>query len=166
VLVGLFLMVLVLLSGCDNKPENNIQWQLPLQAPEDVHVSDLHAVLPAWAAAREGRVDLVFLHKNTARKSVVSVVKGQPATFKGWQVRVLGLAQGLRIKSGAFLDDESVHNAAAFVELLRDDKLMYRGWLYQEFPELFGLDDAGWKIWLKDVSIQPVLLKNEKNRLP
>ncbi|MBN4082435.1 DUF2155 domain-containing protein, partial [Mariprofundus ferrooxydans] len=76
------MMVLILCSGCDNKQENNIQWQLPLQAPEDVHVSDLHAVLPAWAAAREGRVDLVFLHKITARKTVVSVVKGQAATFK------------------------------------------------------------------------------------
>ncbi len=159
VLVGLFLMVLFLCSGCDNKQENDIQWQLPLQAPEDVHVSDLHAVLPAWAMAREGRVDLVFLHKNTARKSVVSVVKGQSASFQDWEIRVLGLAQGLRVKSGAFLDDKNVHNAAAFVELLRDDKLMYRGWLYLDFPELFGLDDPGWKIWLKDVSIQPVLLE-------
>jgi len=167
VLVGLFLMVLILLSGCDNKPENNIQWQLPLQAPEDAHVSDLHAQLPEWAKAREGHVDLVFLHKNTARKAVVSVVKGQQVSFNKWQIRVLGLAQGLRVKSGAFLDDESVHNAAAFVELLRDDKLMYRGWLYQEFPELFGLDDAAWKIWLKDVNIQPILLdEHEKIRLP
>ncbi len=161
--IGLLLMVLVLCSSCDNKQENNIQWQLPLQAPEDVHQSDLHAVLPEWAAAREGHIDLVFLHKNTARKAVVSVVKGQQASFQNWQIRVLGLAQGLRVKSGAFLDDESVHNAAAFVELVRDDKLMYRGWLYQEFPELFGLDDAGWKIWLKDVNIQPI---EEQNRLP
>ena len=159
--IGLLLMVLVLCSGCENKPENNIQWQLPLQAPEDVHQSDLHAVLPEWAAAREGHIDLVFLHKNTARKSLVSVVKGQVVSFESWKIRVLGLAQGLRVKSGAFLDDKSVHNAAAFVELLRDDKLMYRGWLYQEFPELFGLDDAGWKVWLKSVNIQPVLLERK-----
>ncbi|MDQ6967534.1 MAG: DUF2155 domain-containing protein [Mariprofundaceae bacterium] len=149
-------MVLVLCSGCDNKQENNIQWQLPLQVPKDVHVSDLHAVLPAWAEAREGHIDLFFLHKDTARKTVVSVVKGQPVEFGIWKIRVLGLAQGLRVKSGSFLDDENVHNAAAFVELLKDDKLMYRGWLYQDFPELFGLDDAGWKIWLKDVNIQPL----------
>ncbi|GEM_PF-1425764 len=154
--VGLFLMVLVLCSGCDNKQENNIQWQLPLQAPEDAHQSDSNAALPEWAAAREGQVDLVFLHKNTARKSVVSVVKGQQVSFQHWKIRVLGLAQGLRIKSGAFLDDKNVHNAAAFVELVRDGKLMYHGWLFQEFPELFGLDNPSWKVWLKDMTIQPV----------
>jgi len=159
-------MVLVLCSGCDNKQDNDIQWQLPLQAPEDAHASSVDAELPEWAAMRQGSVELVFLHKNTARKTLVSVVKGQDVEIQAWRVRVLGLAQGLRVKSGALLDDESLHNAAAFVELIQDGKLVYRGWLYQDFPELFGLDDPNWKVWLKEVIIQPASPEENESTLP
>ncbi|MDQ6953826.1 MAG: DUF2155 domain-containing protein [Mariprofundaceae bacterium] len=150
-------MVLILCTGCDNKQQNSIQWQLPLQAPEDAHTAKIYADMPAWAGLNQGQIELVFLHKNTARKTVISVSKGQVVSFKNWRIRVLGLAQGLRIKSGALLDDPDMHNAAAFVALENNEKLVYRGWFYQEFPELFGLDDPNWKVWLKSMNIQPDL---------
>jgi len=167
-LAGLFLLVLFLCTGCENKQENSIQWQLPLQAPEDAHAANPVAVLPDWASANEGAVDLMVLHKNTARITVLHVEKGQVLDVDGWRIRLLGLAHGLRVKSGAFIDDESVHNAAAFVELIRDQQVLYRGWLYLDFPELFGLDDAGWKVWLKSVSVQPSSSEDKKleSRLP
>ena len=155
--IGLIAMVIFLCTGCDQKQEAGIDWQLPLQAPQDLHASQNVEVVPAWASLRKGSIVLSFLHKNTARVTDVQVVKGQEMTSKGWTIRVLGLAQGLRVESGAFLDDENVHNAAALVELIRDGKLKYRGWLYQDFPELFGLDDPSWKVWLKEIDIQPVL---------
>ena len=56
--------------------------------------------------------------------------------------------------SGTFIEDENVHNPAAFVELTYKGELVYRGWLYQEFPELFGPDTPGWKLWLKAVTVR------------
>jgi hypothetical protein len=152
--IGLVLLVLILCSGCEQQKENTIKWQLPLEAPEDMHVSKPDMEVPAWATEMQGKVTLAFLHKNTAQTTHVSVVKGDTADVDGWQVNVLGLASGLRINKGAFLNDESVHNAAAFVELKLKGKLMYRGWLYKEFPELFGLDNPSWKVWLDEVYIQ------------
>ena len=153
--IGLLLLVLILCSGCEQQKENSIQWQLPLEAPEDMHISKGDANVPAWSAAMQGDVKLMFLHKNTAQTKLVSVTKGQVVRVGKWEVSVLGLASGLRTDHGAFLNDESVHNAAAFVELKLKGKLVYRGWLYQDFPELFGLDDPSWKVWLKEVTIHP-----------
>ena len=153
--IGLALLVLILCSGCEQQKENSIQWQLPLEAPEDMHRSKGDATLPAWASDMQGDIKLVFLQKNTAQTKVVSVVKGQVVHTGDWQINVLGLASGLRIDHGAFLNDKSVHNAAAFVELKLKDKLLYRGWLFQAFPELFGLDHPSWKVWLKEVNIHP-----------
>ncbi|MDX8398575.1 MAG: DUF2155 domain-containing protein [Mariprofundaceae bacterium] len=147
--------MLFLCTGCDKQQEAGIAWQLPLQAPQDAHKAIEDSHLPEWAGLNQGEVVLMFLHKNTAQVQAVPVTKGQTVTFGIWDVRVLGLAQGLRIKSGAFLNDESVHNAAAFIELIKNGQIVYRGWLYKDFPELFGLDDPSWKVWVKDVSIQP-----------
>jgi len=59
------------------------------------------------------------------------------------------------VKNKAFLNDQNVDNPAALVEIRQDDKLIYRGWLYEKFPELFGMDNSEWKVWLKSITIRP-----------
>jgi len=146
-----------LLSGCDSRQQvDQIEWQLPLEAPSDPHGTQMDAhALPEWASQRQGTAEIVWLQKSTTRVFTVKMAMGEQAEVEGWKIRLLGLAEGLRIQSGAFLDDPNVHNAAAFVEISRDGNVAYRGWLYEEFPELFGLDDPEWKVWLKTISVQP-----------
>jgi len=150
----LIFMVVFLCSGCSDTKNNSIHWQLPLPAPTDLHRVKGMEELPDWAAHIEGEATLVFLHRNTAQISEVSILKGEGVGFKDWHVRVLGLAQGLRVQSGSLLNDLTVHNAASFVELSQGGIVMYRGWMYQEFPELFGLDNSNWKVWLKGVTFR------------
>lgn len=146
---------LLLLSGCDSHDKATIQWQLPLTAPEDPHGGqDDQALLPEWATAVEGNASLMFLQTTTARSFNVDAIKDEKMMFHDWDITLLGLANGLRTQSGAFIDDENVHNPAAFVELSYKGDLIYRGWLYQEFPELFGPDIPGWKLWLKAVTVR------------
>ena len=146
----------VLLGACDRqKPEQKIQWQLPMATPQDPHGAGTSQTLPDWARAIHGSVSIAMLHTDTAQTFQVDVGEGKPVTREGFSFRLLGLAQGLRIKGGAFIDDKNVHNPAAFMEISRDGKVIYHGWLYQEFPELFGPDIVDWKIWVKGISIQP-----------
>ncbi len=141
------------LAGCDRQQPQRIAWQLPLEAPADPHGADARQELPDWAAKAEGGAELALLDKRTARVTPIPLQMGQSFDKGGLSVRLLGLARGLRIRSGAYIDDENVHNPAAFVEVGHDGKVAYRGWLYRDFPELFGPDLAGWKLWLKSVSI-------------
>ena len=168
-LAALFLAGLLLLTGCDRKESSQIQWQLPLEAPEDPHgVQQDERALPEWAASAVGDATLVWLEKSTARLTPIMVAMNEQATWHGWNVRLLGLANGLRLQTGAYIDDENVHNPAAFVEVSRNGAVVYRGWLYQEFPELFGPDDPDWKLWLKAISVQPPAEEETegKNMLP
>jgi hypothetical protein len=144
----------LLLSSCNQQKTEQIQWQLPLATPQDPHGANVTQTLPDWAAAEHGSADIALLHTNTAEVFDVSVSEGPPVISNGFSIQLLGLAQGLRIKSGAFIDDKNVHNPAAFVEISKDGKVIYHGWLYQDFPELFGPDIVEWKIWAKDISIQ------------
>jgi hypothetical protein len=154
-LAGSVLILMVLLLGsCDQQKAEQIQWQLPLATPQDPHGASVTQALPDWAAAEHGSADIALLHTDTAQVFDVSVSEGPPVESQGFSIQLLGLAQGLRIKSGAFIDDQNVHNPAAFVEISKDGKVIYHGWLYQNFPELFGPDIAEWKIWAKDISIQ------------
>ncbi|MDX8403549.1 MAG: DUF2155 domain-containing protein [Mariprofundaceae bacterium] len=154
-LLSVALFFLLLLSGCDSHDKATIQWQLPLTAPEDPHGGqDDQATLPEWATSVKGSASLMFLQTTTARSFDVDVIKDEKKMFHDWDVTLLGLANGLRTQSGAFIDDKNVHNPAAFVELSYKNKLVYRGWLYQEFPELFGPDTPGWKLWLKAVTVR------------
>ncbi len=143
----------LLLGGCDRQQPQTIAWQLPLEAPTDPHGADARQNLPDWAARAGGQAELMLLAKHTARTTSVPLRMGQTFAAAGISIRLMGLARGLRIRSGAYIDDENVHNPAAFVEVGRDGKVVYRGWLYQDFPELFGPDLADWKLWLKSVSI-------------
>jgi len=154
-LVGLILMVLCFCSGCDKtQTHESIHWQLPLQSSDDSHAQNHADVLPEWASSESGSIVLTFLHRNTAKVNHMSLSKGDEVYLDGWNVRLLGLAKGLRIQSGKMIDDLSVDNPAAFVELTLDGHLEYRGWLYQDFPELFGLDNPNWKVWLKVVTFR------------
>ncbi|RMH60532.1 MAG: DUF2155 domain-containing protein [Zetaproteobacteria bacterium] len=143
------------LFGCDEQPERKIKWHEPLATGNDPHAT-IHADLPDWASKRKGFADLVWLDKSTARTYRYHVPTGEAVKMQGFVVRVLGLASGLRnTSSGTFLDDENVDNPAAFVEISQQGKLRYRGWLYVKFPELFGMDDPLWKVWLEGIKLRP-----------
>jgi len=148
--------VALLLAGCGDSGREHIKWQLPLEAPADQHGSEhMASELPAWAANRQGSVEIRMLEKSSTQLFEGRIAMNGKVRLRDLEIRLLGLAQGLRMKSGTFIDDDNVHNAAAFVEISREGRQVYRGWLYQEFPEMFGPDTPDWKVWLKSVSLQP-----------
>jgi len=154
--LALIIIALLMLSACEQQKPEQIQWQLPLEAPADPHSSSQNVSIPDWAVARQGEAELVWLQKTTTRVTHAKLALGSRTMVDDWDIRLLGLASGLRIKNKAFLNDENMDNAAALVEISRDGKVIYRGWLYEKFPELFGLDDPEWKVWLKGITLQPV----------
>jgi len=146
---------LALLSACGGDERETIQWQLPLTAPEDPHgMQDDQEVLPEWVTGNKGTAKLEFLQTGTARTYDVEVISDDRKLFLDWDIVLLGLSNGLRTQNGSFIEDENVHNPAAFVELAYKGTPVYRGWIYQEFPELFGPDIPGWKLWLKGVTVR------------
>ncbi|OIO68318.1 MAG: DUF2155 domain-containing protein [Zetaproteobacteria bacterium CG_4_9_14_3_um_filter_49_83] len=151
----------VALGGCEAENESNIAWQLPLQAPNDPHAAKEQAVLPEWAGASQGSVVLVFLNKETTKVESIKVETGQAVSMNGWEIQLLAVAKGLQVNENTFIDEKSVHNPAAFVALTLDGTLKYRGWLYQEFQELFGLDDSVWKVWINDVIVRAAVSEGE-----
>ena len=150
----LLLICSLIVSGCEQKQEHKIEWQLPLGVQESPHGSQNGGTLPAWASSTEGSAELIWLHKDTAKTYSLKIQTGETKVFEGWQVTLLGLASGLRVENKTFHNDKKMHNPAAFVEISRDDKVQYRGWLYQEFPELFGMDNPHWKVWLKMIMLR------------
>jgi len=153
--LALIVIALLMLSACEQQKPEQIQWQLPLEAPADPHSSNQNVTVPDWAIARQGEAELVWLQKTTTRITHAKLALGGRTSIQDWDIRLLGLASGLRVKNKAFLNDENVDNPAALVEINRDGKLIYRGWLYENFPELFGLDDPEWKVWLKGITLRP-----------
>ncbi len=148
-------MLIASLGACDDRKPEEIQWQLPLEAPEDPHGGGRMQIVPEWATLNRGDAEFVWLQKHTAQRFAVRVASDAEAGVGGWRIQLLGLASGLRIENNAFLDDENVDNPAAFVRISRDGRPVYTGWLYQKFPELFGLDDPVWKVWLKGINLRP-----------
>jgi len=144
----------LLIVGCGQQESEQIEWQLPLSAPSDPHGSRVQQDLPDWAAEQTGHADLMLLQKSTTRLTPIGLDIGGEFDVGKIHLRLLGLANGLRLHSGSYIDDENVHNPAAFVEVSLAGKMIYRGWLYQEFPELFGPDMADWKLGLKSINIQ------------
>jgi len=141
------------LSACDDEKATQIDWQLPLAAPDDSHGAQVAQSLPEWAEQATGSAELVLLQKDKARLFTLGLESGLEVEFQEMHFRLLGLAEGLRMKSGTYIEDKSVHNPAAFVEISRQGRQVYRGWLYQEFPELFGPDMENWKVSLRGVVI-------------
>ncbi len=151
------------LNGCDNEKTTQIDWQLPLAAPDDPHGAQADQPLPDWAEQVTGSAELVLLQKDKARLFNVGLESGQEVVFQDMHFRLLGLAEGLRMKSGTYIEDKNVHNPAAFVEISRQGRQVYRGWLYQEFPELFGPDMANWKVSLHGVVITPPEIQTDSD---
>ncbi len=161
---GLFLrfglvFCILFLGACKQQEAKQIQWQLPLSAPTDPHGVQSKQVLPDWAAKQKGRASLELLQKSTSRIFSLDLASGDKMNLNRIQIRLLGLAHGLRIKSGSYIDDKNVHNPAAFVQVSLTDRIIYRGWVYQEFPELFGPDMADWKLTLRGTSIETAVEK-------
>ena len=142
-------------TACDGEKAKEIEWQLPLSVPADPHASSKGKQLPEWATLVQGNATVVLLEKSTARLFAVTLENGSEAKSNDWTVHLQGLAQGIRIKDHTFINDEQVQNPAGFVTLYYQDTKMYEGWLYQEFPELFGMDNSDWKVWIKDVTMPP-----------
>ncbi len=153
--LSLIIIALLVLSSCEQQKPEQIHWQLPLEAPADPHSSNQDVSVPDWAVSRQGEAELVWLEKNTTRITHIKLALGGSTSVQDWNIRLLGLASGLRVKNKAFLNDKNVDNAAALVEISRNGKTVYRGWLYEKFPELFGLDDPEWKVWLKGITLRP-----------
>jgi len=153
--IAVIATALLILSACEQQKSEQIQWQLPLEAPDDPHASSINEALPDWAASQQGKADVVWLQKSTTKVIHTSLAVGDKISVKDWDIQLLGLAAGLRIKNKAFQNDENVDNPAAFVEISRDGKVHYRGWLFVKFPELFGIDDPEWKVWLKSITLRP-----------
>ncbi|RLL54019.1 DUF2155 domain-containing protein [Mariprofundus sp. EBB-1] len=144
------------ITACEQQQAEQIEWQLPLAAPEDPHGSKNQVnTIPDWAVARQGEAEVVWLEKNTTQRFTTKLALGGSSHLKNWDIQLLGLASGLRVQNSAFINDENVDNAAALVELRRDGELIYRGWLYEQFPELFGMDNPEWKVWLKGITLRP-----------
>jgi len=156
----------LLLSACEEEKSSKIEWQLPLEAPEDLHGGIQDMMVPEWAAAAEGDAELVWLQKSTTKLFPVRIAQHATLKVEGWDIELLGLANGLRIQNNAFLNDENVDNPAAFVRISRDGTQVYSGWLYAKFPELFGLDDPEWKVWLKGVNVRAPSEEGSQNKLP
>ncbi|MDQ7004190.1 MAG: DUF2155 domain-containing protein [Ghiorsea sp.] len=150
------------LTSCDGEKSKEIAWQLPLSVPDDPHAATAGHKLPDWATKIEGKVKIVFLQKSTTRLFAVEVEKGNTQTSGDWQVMLLGLAEGLRIKGHTLINDENVANPAAYVRLTLSGEKMYEGWLYRDFPELFGMDNLDWKVWLEDVTMPPSSREGDK----
>jgi len=155
-LIPIFLSALLLISGCEQKQSEQIQWQLPLEAPNDPHSIQVSTTpVPEWAIARQGGAEIVWLQKTTTKTFTTGLTLGGGTQLKNLDIQLLGLASGLRLKNNTFLNDENIDNPAALVAIRQNDKLIYRGWLYEKFPELFGMDNPEWKVWLKSITIRP-----------
>ena len=153
-------------TACDGQKIEEIEWQLPLSVPVYPHASNLGKDLPEWASTKEGHAKVVFLKKSTARTFGVTVENKASQVINGWTVEILGLASGLRIKDKTFINDESISNPAAYLALYQGQKLEYKGWVYQDFPELFGMDNLDWKVWIEDVTMPQVSQETEEKLLP
>ena len=153
------LALLVGLTACGKDNDEQIQWQLPLTVPPDPHGATISVELPEWAQQASGAASFEALAKDEGRSVHMEIVMGANASAYGHEIALLGLARGLRMKSGAYIDDADVHNPAAFIEVKEGDAVLYRGWIYQEFPEMFGPDLAKVKLLLKSVTLEETQTK-------
>ncbi|MDQ6992339.1 MAG: DUF2155 domain-containing protein [Mariprofundus sp.] len=127
---------------------------MPLEAPADPHTTQSNVTVPDWATTTQASAEFVWLNKATTKRTHISVNLGNATDMGEWQIYMLGVATGLRIKNNAFFNDENIDNPAALIELRHNNKLAYRGWIYQNFPELFGLEDKDLKVWLKAIRLR------------
>ncbi|MDX8394050.1 MAG: hypothetical protein R8K21_05625 [Mariprofundales bacterium] len=143
-----------ILIACGQQDDENLHvaWHpTTVAANNDAHGSDKAGQLPTWAATTTGIAELTILNKTTARLRTIQIDSYSAVSAVPLQLNVLGLAHGLRISDKGLFDDPLLDNPAAFIEVRYEEKIIYRGWLYRDFPELFGLDNPDWRIWLKTI---------------
>jgi len=158
----LSLILPVIITACNQEPPQPIQWQLPLTTATDPHRATHNTTLPNWASLREGSVHLRLLSTTSGKQYPLLIPMRGEASAQDIIVRLTGLANGLRTHSGGLMfDDPEVTNPAAFIEIHRNQKLLFSGWIYREFPEMFTPDIAGWKFFLDDAIIRPLSHQTE-----
>ena len=150
-MLGIYLLFL---TSCDVGTDHQIEWQLPIQIPQDPHRLDVALTLPEWIRG-DGEATLTLLEKRTARVYEMKLTVGKSLTFKKIKVTLLGVVSGLRTDGEHYVDDYNVDNPAAFITIYEQETLIYKGWLYQNFPELFGPERYGWTLWLKNITVRP-----------
>ncbi len=149
------LYAVLLLSSCENDNVTQIEWMIPMQPSNDRHTtSSLDQAMPDWANKEGMSVELMLLSKSLAKTWSYSIKKGVVIRHRDLSIELLGVSQHLRVSKDGYIEDPSVDNPAAFVRIFKGKShhIVYEGWLYQEFPELFGLEDPEWQLWLKHVS--------------
>ncbi len=150
------LLGLLFLSACQQQEHHEIQWQLPLDSQHDKHANPEQSPLPDWAKQRQGSIRLLLLNTQTTQKASLELSSEQTAEALHYHITLLGLATGLRWDGKQLSDQQQQDNPAAFIEIQRHNKVLYRGWVYQKFPELFGPDIKGLHLWLKMVKVRAV----------
>ncbi|MDQ6975260.1 MAG: DUF2155 domain-containing protein [Mariprofundaceae bacterium] len=144
---------LFLLSSCENDNVTQIEWMIPMQPSNDQHTtSALDKTMPDWAEKEGMAIDIMLLSKSRAQTWSYHLTKDVSVKHRNLTIELLGVSQYLRVGAAGYIEDQSVNNPAAFVRIFKHEHIVYEGWLYQEFPELFGLEDPEWQVWLKHVS--------------
>ncbi len=150
----LFFLLPWWLTACGGNDVAQIEWMIPMQPSQDQHsTSSLDGEVPTWAVHRGMAADLMLLHKRQARHWRYHVTEENPLHRDALRIELLGVSQHLRIGPDGYFEDEAIDNPAAYVRILKQGHTVYQGWLYQNFPELFGLDDPDWQVWLRGVQL-------------
>ncbi len=132
-----------------------------MQPSQDDHSSSTLAdQVPAWAVHEGMSVDISLLSKHKARRwdyhlDADTVVKRDDMT-----IELLGVTHGLRVDKNGYREDDDVDNPAAWLRIMKKGHIIYEGWMYQKFPELFGLDDPEWWISIRAVQQVPANRSN------
>ncbi|RME84287.1 MAG: DUF2155 domain-containing protein [Zetaproteobacteria bacterium] len=148
------------LAACSQPNKPAYPWKLSIAPPPDPHdafsegVRAVH-LIPEWAS-REGEAELVFLDTREAKTWRVRLRAGEGAVQgpRGFSAELVACAERLAWDGEAWVQGEE-ENPAAFVEIVRDGDPVYRGWMFARFPQLFGPEIEGWKIWIARVTIRP-----------
>jgi len=150
----IFLMLLtcftLTLNACENDNLTRIEWMIPMQPSNDKHTNtSLDKEVPTWSIKKGMAVDIIILSKYRAQRWDYHLNSDTIIHHRDLTIELLGTSQHLRVDKQGYLEDSTVNNPAAFIRVLKQDLPVYQGWIYQEFPELFGLEDPEWQIWLK-----------------
>jgi len=138
------------LHGCENDNLTQIEWMIPMQPSNDKHTNtNVNQEPPAWSIKKGMAADIIILSTHRAQRWDYHLDSDSIVHHRDLTIELLGTAQHLRVGKQGYIEDNTVDNPAAFIRVLKQDHPVYQGWIYQEFPELFGLEDPEWQIWLK-----------------
>lgn len=151
----LFYLILIALSsmiitGCENKNSTQIEWMIPIEPSSDSHtMNTVNQEVPAWAKKPGMAADIILLSKNRAQTWNFHLTAEKIVHHRDVDIELLGTSQHLRFGKNGYIEDPKVINPAAFIRVFKQQHIIYQGWIYRDFPELFGLEDPEWQVWLK-----------------